>query len=97
MAKLTKYQKELMEHAIECDGAELPVEAWDDAQVLVEHGYATLSGRRGPGGSFRRLIPVTKPVYHSAGVPPTEFLCGLCKKDWSPDHVCPQGLEAIDG
>lgn len=63
MTALTEDQKWLMEHCIECDGAEISRPWWDDAEVLVGLGYATLSGPRGPEGNFKRIVPTTEPIY----------------------------------
>ncbi len=63
MAKLTKDQKELMELCIECDGVEVPKVWWDDASILKNLGYVTISGAHGPERNFKRITPVTKPVY----------------------------------
>lgn len=60
---LTDDQRWLMDHCIECDGAEIPEPWWDDAEVLVSAGFATLSGPRGPGGGFKRIEPITAPIY----------------------------------
>ena len=60
---ITEDQRKLMDMCIECDGCEITEAWWEDALILAEKGYATLSSARGPNKAFRRLTPIMKPIY----------------------------------
>lgn len=57
--ELNDSQRELLDHIVDCDGAEIHSESWDDAEVLVKLGWITLSGARGPGKQWKRAERVT--------------------------------------
>ncbi len=54
---MTADQQWLLDHCIECDGAEVSRAWWEDAEVLVDLGHVTISGPRGPNGSYKRITP----------------------------------------
>ncbi len=54
---MTADQQWLLDHCIECDGAEISRAWWKDAEVLVGLGHVTISGPRGPNGSYKRITP----------------------------------------
>ncbi len=55
---MTTDQQWLLDHCIECSGAEIPKPWWEDGAKLAELGLVTISGPRGPDGFFKRIEPV---------------------------------------
>lgn len=58
---LSEYAEELLEHAVDLEGLEVRRQHWPLAQELVDAGLASLGPARGPGGAWRRLVPVETP------------------------------------
>ncbi|KKN65462.1 hypothetical protein LCGC14_0481820 [marine sediment metagenome] len=54
---MTEDRQWLLDHCIECDGAEIPQAWWEDAEAHKSLGHVTISGPRGPNGSFKRITP----------------------------------------
>lgn len=63
-AKLTPEQQDahnkavLLETTLMCEGAEVPRDWWHLADELVAEGKITLGRARGPGGDWKRALPV---------------------------------------
>ncbi len=54
MTDLSNDAKEWLEVITNCDGAEVPREAWPVVEKLVEIGLVSLGSARGPGADWRR-------------------------------------------